>query len=186
MAGKKKKAARVEEVVEAVTPLVEVAVEKELELKPPSETPEARDERLISATIRAVTTDLLPAMMAAMKQGTNTPQFAAAEAKIKRRELCQVCRQAVSGCGGVHSEMIVFPQKYPEFGKWFQGVTINGVRYLSDNATDYVTVPASCVSSISNMVRAYEENERVMRMGRTAEHNSGDSRAPKQPNQAWR
>lgn len=183
-----------ESVIPGVVPLAEVSA-------PAVDTEEARTNRLVAATVsasvKALMAEALPGIMAAVIQANNAPTaneasaLAAAQAKIARREICQVCKQAKVGCGGKHVKAIVYPMKYPEYGKWFQGCIINGIRYLSDNRNDYVTIPENCVGPIMKQVADYEENERATRNGRVAEHdsggiNQGGGGSVRPPSQAWR
>lgn len=85
-----------------------------------------------------------------------------------------------------HVSMVVFPNRYPEFSKWFMGVTINGVRYLSNNGSHQVTVPAACVSGILSHIQVWEDNERELRIGKKVTHESGDVGNPKREIQYFR
>lgn len=78
---------------------------------------------------------------------------------------CPECKQLQKACKGEHAQIVVYPAKYPEFGKWFRGVGINGVWYRSDNAGQLVLVPKAAEGDIMRMVAEYEENERHTRMG---------------------
>lgn len=88
---------------------------------------------------------------------------------------CDKCGQNVKACkDDGHVQMVVYPTKYPEFGDWFMGVFINGVRYLSNNAAHAVTVPRVAKSDILGMIRTWETNERELKLGRKRKRVSGN------------
>lgn len=89
------------------------------------------------------------------------------------REECIICKQVRAACKDDHTEMIVYPTKYPEFGTYFTGVKINGIVYYSYNESYSIKVPTACVSMITNAINAFEQNERTIGKKRTVEHNSG-------------
>lgn len=86
---------------------------------------------------------------------------------------CSTCHQMRSACEDKHTQMIVYPQRYPEFAEYFPGVIINGQKYLSNNEGHSVTVPACSVGDILKIVRDFEEGERINQMGRKKRHHSG-------------
>lgn len=154
----------------------------------------------IKTVAKEVAAELAPVMMAAtMPKGkAGTPQ------PFGSNERCHLCQQLKNACGGIpkhdpqdeadvrrahsvnHVLLVVYPQKYPEFGEYFQGRKINGVRYLSSNDTHKVWVPRAAEGDIMRAVQVYEENERVTRMGRKREHHSGSLSNPKAANSGWR
>ncbi len=162
------------------------------------ETEEEKNTRVIRETVKAVVGELVPAMMA-MQVG-NQSSSGSRPANRPRFHQCGICKQSgppsVTNplgfpCRGEHVKMVVYPTKYPEFGKWFQGCIINGIRYLSSNRRERIDIPKECEGQIMKQVADYEENERVTAMGRTAEHNSGsmnEGGGGKQnhANSAWR
>lgn len=87
---------------------------------------------------------------------------------------CGTCGQLNSACNNEHALMVVFPTRYPEFGKWFQGRRLNGVRYLSANQTHKIYVPKAAVGDIQKAIEGFEETERINLTGRKAEHDSGE------------
>lgn len=90
------------------------------------------------------------------------------------RQTCHMCRQdAVTGCGGKHTEMVVYPTRYPEHGRFFRGVILNGVTYLSNNEGHKIVVPEPAANTIAQIVANYEDNEQATRIGRRAERHSG-------------
>lgn len=170
----------VEQQIEEVLPKVAAKeVEKiveEVEASAPKrakETDEEKQMRLIQGVVKAVMSETVPALMA-MQVGQSS---AGSRGRPVRQLIqCRECKQAGPGkapCNGEHIKMVVYPQRYPEFGKWFQGSIINGIRYLSNNRREQILVPAACEGQIIKQITDYEENERVTRMGRTAEHDSG-------------
>jgi hypothetical protein len=88
-------------------------------------------------------------------------------------EECIVCKQARSACKDKHTKMIVYPIKYPEYGPYFLGVKINGIKYLSYDENYAIDVPSVCVSTITNAVNAFEMNEKTIHVGRNKTHQSG-------------
>lgn len=83
---------------------------------------------------------------------------------------CDKCGQKAMACKGRHAEMVVFP-KDPDLQPWFKGCRINGTNYLSDHDSHFITVPSD--APIAHMVQQWEGNERQLRAGRKANHNSG-------------
>lgn len=96
-----------------------------------------------------------------------------AEAAIRaaaQRLQCPKCFQPVSACNGKHRRVVVYPTNQ-RFGRYFQGVFINGIRYLSNGPSHAIDVPLEC--DIEYMISAWEQNEYDTAQGRKAEHNSG-------------
>lgn len=179
----KKSVKKVAPIAETLPKLAEQEVKEviaEVEAAAPKarkETEEEKTARLIQSVVRAVMTETVPAMMA-LQQGN---QSSAGLKPVRRMIQCRECKQAgpkAPPCNGEHIKMVVYPNKYPEFGKWFQGSIINGIRYLSDRRNQAILVPAACEGQIVKQIADFEENERVTRMGRSAEepHNSGEIR----------
>jgi len=98
---------------------------------------------------------------------------AAAQPTFDSREECLVCHQTKAACREKHVKMVVYPIKYPEFITFFDGIKINGVRYLSYSETDEVWVPESAQSMIANAVLAFEQNEKAAITPRSKNHSSG-------------
>ena len=151
---------------------------------PKKESEEDRMNRVIATTVKAVVGEMIPAMMALQQNQSSAGLIH-----------CRICKQAGPGpkppCNDEHINMVVYPQKYPEFGKFFQGSIINGIRYLSDGRRSRVSVPKACEGQILKQVADFEENERVTMMGRSAQHNSGEMRevgasSTKDAQAAWR
>jgi hypothetical protein len=157
----------------------------------------------------------MPAVTSAVMQA-NVPRVAGNTSQVPgyrppmRR--CYICGQDERACAkadkrGVplkdeegkliadHTMMVVYPQRFPEFGKWFRGAGVNGVWYLSNGPSHKVPVPTSAVASIKAMVEGFEQDERDSErrrsggndLGKMAEPGTGEStnvRAPAQ--QGWR
>lgn len=145
---------------------------KEVEKSAPvdkKETAAERDQRLITSVVKAMMGEMMPAF-AAMTRSQSSVGAREGGRPVRRFKQCRTCRQAGPGdgppCNGEHSKMVVFPQKYPQFGKYFQGCIINGIRYLSSNRRELVEVPTACVSSIMKTINDFEENEWQTAMGR--------------------
>ena len=139
------------------------------------------NQLIISASIAAATT-VQPAQSAQQtKKNSSAPQII---------PVCGECQQLVTACKGEHTKMVVFPDKYPEFAKWFAGVMINGVRYVSNNSNQKVVIPACAESTIVNAIKAFEENERTIHIPRNKQHNSGSigrsGSGPVNASAAWR
>lgn len=141
----------------------------------------SKEETTAKAYARALMEEMMPAFLAVAKaQGGSAGAkegTEAAEARIKRWQICNDCRQKgpkKPPCNGEHTQMIVYPNN-PRFGPWFPGSIINGVRYLSGNRRQKVLVPTACVSTIMKQIQDFEENEMSAMMGgRSAEHDSGE------------
>lgn len=175
-----KKATPVEPQAE-VTPVADVIQIKEAKEEA---TPKvSKEEATAKAYARAMMEEMMPAFLAVArsaggsagaKEGTEH-----AEARIKRWQICNDCRQKgprQPPCKAEgHTKMVVFPTTHPRFGPWFPGCIINGVRYLSNNRREKILVPTACVSQITKQIADFEENElQTMLGGRTAEHDSGE------------
>jgi ferredoxin-like protein FixX len=86
---------------------------------------------------------------------------------------CQECGQFKVACEGKHTEMVVFPTKYPEHAEFWPGVKLNAAHYISNNENHRVVVPVSAVPVIMRIIHEFEQNENNMKNGRTKRHNSG-------------
>lgn len=114
-------------------------------------------------------------MVVAATMAAQTNQHKPAPAILAKQYAseCMDCRQPITACEGVHAKMVVYPTRYPEFWKYFKGVKINGVEYVSHSATEEITVPKCCESTITNAIVQFEDNERTILVGRNKQHNSG-------------
>lgn len=124
----------------------------------------------------------LPAMAQAAVQVQISAQDARSQSIAASRltgERCADCKQflppGVTQGKHPHKRMVVFPRSRRN-GKWFQGIFINGVRYLSNHASHHITVPEDLDETL---LANWEENEEVMKEGREATHDSGDISNPR-------
>lgn len=114
---------------------------------------------------------LKEALAAALKQGISDGMAMAALSANQKPadprtvpvERCGECMQDKKACKSKHRVIAVYP-KNQRWGRWFQGVMINGVRYLSDNQSHLITVPAE--ADIEYMIYQWERNEERMVDGR--------------------
>lgn len=124
---------------------------------------------------KALVSELVPTLLALenlrSEQAIKRQQLTVAAPPNRR--ICSACGQdADNGCMGKHTKMVVFPQRYPEHGEFFQGVFLNGVRYLSNDDQHEVTVPENAANGILQLVQAFENNEQTTRIGRRAENHA--------------
>lgn len=116
--------------------------------------------------------DIAAAIAAGMKmameqvQRANDEKKAPVPAPPRAHRLCHECGQALKGCEGKHVKMVVYPTRYPEFARFFAGVTLNGKNYVSNDETHQVLVPENCVANFSRIIQEFEDNERQMTIGR--------------------
>lgn len=146
------------------------------EKKTQTSTQPSIDQSTLEKAIKAVAEQIVPAAVVAAVAATKQSQQPVASSSRPQpavRERCHVCGQARSGCGDKHAKMVVYPQRYPEHGEFFQGAKLNGVRYLSNNESHEIVVPENAVPTIANLIRAFEQNEQESRVGRKAERRSG-------------
>lgn len=132
---------------------------------------------------------LVTAASAATVSAMQAAQNKAPPAQVAKPK-CIECGQVLTGCGGKHVQMVVYPQRYPQHADYFPGVVINGIRYLSNGDGHRVTVPAEAESTISGIVSNFEQNEQELATGRKAERHSGHvgpgGTSVQPANQAWR
>lgn len=87
---------------------------------------------------------------------------------------CPECQQpSVRGryaCKGKHTKLVAFPDD-EHWGRFFQGVFINGARYLSNGPGHEITVPAD--NNIKHEIQKWVEMERQNAQGRKKSWNSG-------------
>lgn len=113
--------------------------------------------------------ELIPTMIASAVQASKASD--APKAVLNRpAQKCHDCGQALSGCEGKHILMVVHPTQFAEY---FPGAIINGVRYLSNDTSHRIVVPAACKSTIMGIVAGFEKNEREISVGRKRDHHSG-------------
>lgn len=165
----------------------ETRTEAKSEIKP------AISDAAMAAAVKFVSEQMIPAAVAAAVSAT-TKQAAPAPAPTRAgpvpQQKCHDCGQVRSGCEGKHVLLAVYPQRYPQHADYFPGVILNGVKYLSNNGSHKILVPANAESTILGVVAGFEQNEHEMANGRKAERHSGHVSphgASVQPaNQAWR
>lgn len=127
-----------------------------------------------SSAAKAAVDALMPAVAAAVKGSNGQTVVQAAQTRERPpMQRCGVCKQNVKACNNEHVKVVVYPKKFPQFAKWFQGARINGVTYLSDGPQVSIDVPKEAVGSILSMVQNWEDNEAEIRVGRKHTHNSG-------------
>lgn len=129
----------------------------------------------MEAAIKAVAENMLPQAIAAAVHAAsqNNPRVASPPPAV-RKTTCTECGQILeTGCKGKHVQMVVFPQRYPEHAEFFQGVFLNGRRYLSNDENHKVVVPEECVALFNQIIQTFEQNEQDQRVGRSHQHRSG-------------
>lgn len=126
----------------------------------------------------AVSSELQAALAQAVKEGIamgimagQTPTGpAAAPALVRSKVHCPECRQPNMACEGKHREAVVYPSD-ADYGHWFQGVILNGVRYLSNGPGHAIIIPEAL--NAEYMHNGWQQNEKELERGRTKTHNSG-------------
>ena len=148
--------------------------DKKVETKPEI----AKSESTILAeAVKLVAEQMIPAAVAAAVAATSQRQAAQVPAgrfpAAVNHERCQDCGQIRTGCNGKHVLAVVYPLRYPMAADYFTGVVLNGVKYMSNNSSHKVLIPADAESSILNIVANFEQNEQDQALGRKAERSSG-------------
>lgn len=132
-----------------------------------------------AAAAKAAVEALMPAIASAVLQGNKPGPMVAGQVPRVPVIRCGTCGQDQRACKvNGHEKMVVYPARYPEFAEWFMGVYINGVRYLSDNASHLVTVPKDAVAGIKTHIQVWEDNERTTKLGKKRRHNTGSVDRP--------
>lgn len=108
--------------------------------------------------------------MAAAAQIQANAAAAARGPALKPKMGCGICRQDISGCNNEHRLLAVYPRS-KKYGRFFQGVIINGVRYLSNHRGHKIWVPKDC--NIEHVMEMWENNEDDQSQGKEVEHDSG-------------
>lgn len=146
----------------------------------------------MAAAVKYVSEQMIPAAVAAAVAATtkSAPAPQAQARSVLNIPTCTDCGQKVTGCEGKHSKMVVYPTNFPQFADYFVGVILNGVKYLSNDASHEVVVPTNCIGTINAIVAGYEKNEQEMAIGRKKEHSSGHvtphGSSVQPAHQAWR
>lgn len=158
--------------------------------------PEVKNtDQLIADAVQKALADALPMSAGVMaktfaetQHGFSQASRAAAETARPTGIRCGKCRQHLpSGLKEdehPHRLVAVYPQNARKHGKWFQGIFINGVRYLSNSAIHKIHVPAD--ADVEKMIQIWEENEDELQTGRQVDHNSGSVDKPTPATVGWR
>lgn len=144
-------------------------------------------EMSVKDLVKEIVSEVLPTAVAvAVQAGKPVPTATqVAASKYPPGIRCGDCGQYLTACKEEHVQMVVFPKRNPKKnGKWFQGVFINGVRYLSVNSSHRITVPKN--AEIAHLVQQWEKNEEELSTGREVNHDSGIQGNFKPATQAWR
>lgn len=124
----------------------------------------------IAEAIKSAMVEALP-LAAAMATKVSKDHDQASEpepVKAVSNDKCGTCRQMLRACQGKHKRLVVFPREY---GQFFTGISINGIKYLSNNSQHQILVPEN--SNIEHILEKWESNERELSVGRQVQHNSG-------------
>lgn len=135
----------------------------------------SKDDKKPEASLSA--TELKEALSAALSEGIamgmamqSKGSMKPLEPGIKMGATCGKCGQSDMRCRDQHQKMVVFP-KNRRHGKFFQGIWLNGVRYLSNNGSHSIWVPKE--NGIQNLLDVWEDNEDSLLQGRETFHDSG-------------
>ena len=124
--------------------------------------------------VTAVNKEVLDAITMGVALGMQQvgQQPIAAKPGTKRRfgPPCPECKAPKMGCKGKHKSVVVYPRN-PRHARFFPGVRLNGVRYISNGPGHAIIVPAD--APIEHLIQEFERNEDEQSQGRLAEHNSG-------------
>lgn len=121
--------------------------------------------KTLNETIAEVMREVLPAAIGAATMASQ-PRGKA----LPSSEKCGECGQYVRACKGEHVQMVVWCRDL-EADKWFLGVKLNGVTYISPAPGVPITVPKE--NDIASILSGYEQGEKEMMRGKKVEHNSG-------------
>jgi len=142
--------------------------------KKPEEVKSEAKPLSIQEAVTAAIQEALPVAAAlaakALQDAQAKPAVITAPPMKGAQSRCSECGQFKIACKEKHRMAVVRPTD-DEAQRWFTGVKINGVRYMSDHSSHYITVPEDC--NIEYLVSAYERNEIIQRRGRKVSHNSG-------------
>lgn len=152
--------------------------------------------RLIAEAVAEALKVAIPAGIVGIEQARSGADNKAREAVVRemmrRTKRCPICGQPETACGGAfkkdkdgndivehnedgslkynyqlnHTQEYVGPKDENLF-KWFQGIRVNGVRYLSDHWGHRVWIPRK--SDILTSISAWEQNEKELSQKRSAE-----------------
>lgn len=127
-----------------------------------------------AAAAKAAVEAMMPAVAASIAAAAPKQAPVSIDRAPHSHPRCPECNQYIVACKGKHERIVVYPAS-DQFTDWFDGVDINGVRYISSDRNTAIVVPADAAGTIMKMVRDYEENEMQTRMGRKKVRNSGDA-----------
>lgn len=105
-----------------------------------------------------------------------------AAARPDFNDACEECGQKARACKGKHKKVVVLP-KDETLAPFYQGYVLNGVKYLSEHGSHFITLPEAC--DVEYAVQNWENQERSMRQGRKRSHNSGTVANPRIPHGTW-
>jgi len=139
---------------------------------------DAKQQAWVVELVKGIMSEMVPQMMAmqlaSVQASRAAPSARDAQLAVLSGEQCKTCRQLLSACKDKHVTMVVYPEKYPEYGEHFRGVGVNTVWYRSNGPGHAIPVPAQAAAEIARIVIEYEENERATRNGgRASSHDSG-------------
>lgn len=150
----------------------------------------------LSAMLKEILAQVIPAAGVGISQAqTEANKKALAEQiRLKQARLmrCAICRQPISACGGPyeldkegnptgekdahgnvkvnprinHIAAYVGPRNHRLF-KWFQGIIVGGVRYLSDRPGHTIWIPKK--SDVLTLINTWENDQEDLLQGRKAE-----------------
>lgn len=128
-------------------------------------------------TIRKIAQEVAVAAVMAAQQTVNMKAQQVAE----NNENCGHCGQKVKGCLGKHAKMVVLPRT--TLGKrYFQGIRLNGVLYMSPNSQTPIIVPEQ--NDFAYILQQHDAQEESFPHGKQYMHDSGSVNAPRMVNPA--
>lgn len=130
-------------------------------------------QEAVSEAARAAVQAMMPAVAASIASAQPRQAPVSIDRAPHSHPRCPACNQYQVACKGKHESLVVYPQN-DQFADWFDGIDINGVRYISPDRNTAIVVPADAAGVILKMVKDYEDNEMQTRMGRKRTRNSGD------------
>jgi hypothetical protein len=143
---------------------------------PQTEVQTRQDETAaIAAAVAQKTLEaVLPSLIASLRAGQAPAPVQKRAGPSARR--CDVCgfptKDGKSECAE-HEAVVAYPTKYPEWGDWFTGIVINGVKVLSNHESHSVLVPKGTADTVRLMVQEWERSERLLRMERERNNRRG-------------
>lgn len=130
----------------------------------------------IKELLTGLFTETMPQMMAAVVTALKDAEVKAQLAAHKKKDFgqkCQQCGQYEIACQGKHRKAIVYPTNHrARWARFFSGVWLNGVKYLSSRPGHQVTVPADFYPEVDT--QRWEMNEEQQANGRESYFDSGN------------